>query len=300
MYVNLCQPLLLALGGAAHCFGSVRAKLVPSLAMMAPLTKDLVAAIEGLARDRGIEPVVFAPGDRIPHTGRSRVTEAVQPPQPAASSANSPGCCSRLCRWSSKTPLLTPRRCTRPLRAATARSVASARVTRSPHEVDEIVDVRLSFRVRCQADCQGKVVTRSRGGGFFPLGRLGAGGWAAAVSRGGLQLAGGRLGLPGAVLAQEGVEQAGEPAHDSDEGDLVLLAGGGEALVAGLGGRFAADRGQGGHVEQLAGLGAAAADAAATAVLSGVAVEGGDAEERSGLAAAEGAELGHGSAAAGR
>ena len=143
------------------------------------------------------------------------------------------------------------------------------------------------------------MVTRSLGGGFCPLGRLGAGGWSAAVSRGGLQLAGGRLGLPSVVLAQEGVEQAGEPAHDSDEGDLVLLAGGGEAFVAGLGGRFAADRGQGGHVEQLAGLGAAAADAAATAVLSGVAVEGGDAEQRSGLAPAEGAELGHGSAEAG-
>ncbi len=118
-------------------------------------------------------------------------------------------------------------------------------------------------------------------------------GWSAAVSRGGLQFAGGRRGLPEAVLAQEGVEQAGESAHDGNEGDLVRLAGGGEALVAVLGGRFPADRGQGCHVEQMARLGAAAA------VLSGVAVEGGEAEQGGGLAAAKGAELGHVSAEAG-
>ena len=41
-----------------------------------------------------------------------------------------------------------------------------------------------------------------------------------------IQLAGGRLGLPGAVLAQEGVEQAGEPAHDSDGATLCCLPGG--------------------------------------------------------------------------
>ena len=124
-------------------------------------------------------------------------------------------------------------------------------------------------------------------------------GWSAAVSRGGLQFAGGRGGLPEAVLAQEGVEQAGESAHDGNEGDLVRLAAGDEALVAGLGGRFPAHRGQGCHVEQMARLGAAAADGAVAAVLSGVAVEGGEAEQGGGLAAAKGAELGHVSAEAG-
>ena len=142
-------------------------------------------------------------------------------------------------------------------------------------------------------------MTRGDGGAFFPQSRLLVWGWSAAVSRGGLQCAGGRLGLPEAVLAQEGVEHADEPAHDGEEGDLVRLAGGGEALVAGLGGRFPADRGQGCHVEQMARLGAAAADGAAAAVLSGVAVEGGETEEGGGLAAAEGTEFGHVSAEAG-
>ena len=71
------------------------------------------------------------------------------------------------------------------------------------------------------------------------------------------------------------------------------LAVGGEALVAGLGGRLATDRGQGRHVEQMAGLGPAATDGAGAAVLAGVAVKGGEAQQRGGLTAAQGAEFGH-------
>ncbi len=119
------------------------------------------------------------------------------------------------------------------------------------------------------------------------------------VSRGGLQFAVGRLGQPEAVCAEEGVEQAGKLAHDSDESNFVRFAVGGEALVAGLGGRLVANRGHGGHVEQVAGLGAATTDGAAAAVLAGVAVEGGEAEEGGGLAAAEAAEFGHGGAEGG-
>ena len=130
-------------------------------------------------------------------------------------------------------------------------------------------------------------------GAFFPQCRLWVGGMSAAVSRGGLQCSGWRGGLPEAVFAEEGVEQAGEAAHDGDERDLVRLAVGGEALVAGLGGRLEAAGGQGGHVEQVARLGAAAADGAAAAVLAGIAVEGGEAEQGGGLAAAEGSEFGH-------
>ena len=118
-------------------------------------------------------------------------------------------------------------------------------------------------------------------------------------SCGGPQCAGGRLGLPEAILAEQGVEQADELAHDGDEGDLVRLAAGEESFVEGLGRGFATDRGQGRHVEQVARLGAAAADGAAAAVLAGVAVEGSEAEQGSGLAAAEGAELGHVGAEAG-
>ena len=118
-------------------------------------------------------------------------------------------------------------------------------------------------------------------------------------SCGGLQCAGGRLGLPETILAEQGVEQADELAHDGDEGDLGRLAAGEESFVEGLGRGFATDCGQGRHGEQVARLGAAAADGAAAAVLAGVAVEGSEAEEGSGLAAAEGAELGHVGAEAG-
>ena len=109
----------------------------------------------------------------------------------------------------------------------------------------------------------------------------------------------GRLGLPEAVWAQEGVEQAGEPAHDGDDDHFVGLALGGEALVAGSGGWLAANRGLGGHAGEMAGLGPSAADGAADGLLAGVAVEGGEAEQGGDLAAAEGAELGHGGAEAG-
>ena len=118
-------------------------------------------------------------------------------------------------------------------------------------------------------------------------------------SCGGLQFVGGRLGLPEAILAEQGVEQADKLAHDGDEGDLGRLAAGEESFVEGLGRGFATDRGQGRHVEQVARLGAAAADGATAAVLAGVAVEGSEAEQGSGLAAAEGAELGHVGAEAG-
>ena len=131
-------------------------------------------------------------------------------------------------------------------------------------------------------------------------------GWGGAVgsspsvcSCGGLEFAGGRLGLPEAILAEQSVEQADELTHDGDEGDLVRLAAGREAFVAGLGGGFAADRRHRGHVEQAAGMCAAATDGASAAMLSGVAVEGGEAEQRGGLAAAEAAEFGHVGAEAG-
>ena len=74
-------------------------------------------------------------------------------------------------------------------------------------------------------------------------------------SCGGLQFVGGRLGLPEAILAEQGVERADELAHDGDEGDLGRLAAGEESLVEGLGRGFATDRGQGRHVEQGPGRG---------------------------------------------
>ena len=150
-----------------------------------------------------------------------------------------------------------------------------------------------SFRVFCQADGRRKVVTSGAGGMFLRRCPLLVDGSSAGGSCSSLQLSGWRPGLPQAVFAEEGVEQADEPAHDGDEGDFVGLAVGGEALVAELGGRLATDRGQGRHVEQMAGLGPAATDGAGAAVLAGVAVEGGEAQQRGGLTAAQGAEFGH-------
>ena len=98
---------------------------------------------------------------------------------------------------------------------------------------------------------------------FFPQCRLLVWGLSAAVSPRGLDMWDGRLGLPKAACAEERVEQAGEPAHDGDEGDLVRLAVGGQGFVTGIGGRFPADHGRSCHVEQLE-------------ELAGVAVEGGE------------------------
>ena len=42
------------------------------------------------------------------------------------------------------------------------------------------------------------------------------------------------LGLPASAVAQHGVKRGDHLAHDGDKDDLGLLAGGGEALRAGL------------------------------------------------------------------
>ena len=47
-------------------------------------------------------------------------------------------------------------------------------------------------------------------------------------------LSNGGFGLPFAVSAEHGVDERDELAHDSDHGDLVLLAIGAQALEAGL------------------------------------------------------------------
>ena len=69
------------------------------------------------------------------------------------------------------------------------------------------------------------------------------------------RLAGGRLRLPRAVVPQQGVDEGEQRAHDGDGGDLVLAALGGQASVEGLAGGMAADRGDSGHVQQLARMG---------------------------------------------
>lgn len=64
LYLNLYQPLLQTPGGAAHFFRNIRGNPVPSPALMAPITRDFVAAIEAFARDGGIDLVRFEKGER--------------------------------------------------------------------------------------------------------------------------------------------------------------------------------------------------------------------------------------------
>ena len=62
--LNLCQPRLQTPGRAAWFFRGVRGNPVPSSALMAPMTRDFVAAIERFAREGGLDLVRFRKGER--------------------------------------------------------------------------------------------------------------------------------------------------------------------------------------------------------------------------------------------
>ena len=64
LYLNLCQPRLQTPGGAAWFFRGVRGNPVPSSALMAPMTRDFVAAIERFAREGSLDLVRFRKGER--------------------------------------------------------------------------------------------------------------------------------------------------------------------------------------------------------------------------------------------
>jgi len=64
LYLNLYQPLLQTPGGAAYFFRNVRGNPVPSPALMAPITRDFVAAIEAFASAGGIDLIRFDKGER--------------------------------------------------------------------------------------------------------------------------------------------------------------------------------------------------------------------------------------------
>ena len=59
LYLNLYQPLLQTPGGAAHFFRTIRGNPVPSPALMAPITRNFVAAIEAFADANGIDLIRF-------------------------------------------------------------------------------------------------------------------------------------------------------------------------------------------------------------------------------------------------
>ena len=160
---------------------------------------------------------------------------------------------------------------------------------------------RPSFRVFCQAENLGNWVFSVGFRDPWPP-HCGEQGTTGARGESCEHLPGGRLRLPQAVVAQQGVSQHHELAHDGHERHLVLLGlDRGEPVVEGLAGGVAADRGGGGHEQHVAGMLPTAVDAAAAAAAAGVRGEGSEADQGGGLAAVERAQLGHvGTQAGGR
>src|SRR5690242_20613362 len=101
----------------------------------------------------------------------------------------------------------------------------------------------------------------------------------------------GRLELPGGAVAEHCVEHGDHLAHDGDDDDLGLFAGGGETIAEGLEGWVIAAGAEGGHVEDVADRPAASVDAAAAFELAAVAVIRGETDEGGDLLAAHVAEL---------
>ena len=64
LYLNGYVPMLQTPGGAAHFFRNVRGMPVPSSALMAPMTRTFVAAIERFARTEGVDLITFVRGER--------------------------------------------------------------------------------------------------------------------------------------------------------------------------------------------------------------------------------------------
>ena len=64
MYLNAYVEVLQTTGGAAWFFRKVRGKPVPSSALMAPMSRNFVAAIERFAERTGVELVAFGRRER--------------------------------------------------------------------------------------------------------------------------------------------------------------------------------------------------------------------------------------------
>ena len=63
-YFNVYQPLLQTSGGIAGFFCCHRREQVASSALMAPMTRAFVTAVERCARDEGVDLVSFRKGER--------------------------------------------------------------------------------------------------------------------------------------------------------------------------------------------------------------------------------------------
>ena len=64
MYLNLYVPLVQSAAGASHFFRTVRGNPVPSSALMAPMTRAFVAAMERYAQSEGVDLIRFRRGER--------------------------------------------------------------------------------------------------------------------------------------------------------------------------------------------------------------------------------------------
>ena len=75
LYVNAYVPLLQNGAGASYLFRENRGNPVPSSALMAPMTRSVVASIERFARDEGLEIVSFPRGERKDGRTRERLRD---------------------------------------------------------------------------------------------------------------------------------------------------------------------------------------------------------------------------------
>ncbi len=64
LYLNVYVPLLQSPAGAAHFFREVRGHPVPSSALMAPMTRHFVGALERYAESEGLDLIRFERGER--------------------------------------------------------------------------------------------------------------------------------------------------------------------------------------------------------------------------------------------
>ncbi len=101
------------------------------------------------------------------------------------------------------------------------------------------------------------------------------------------------LSYPWLASCEDEVGGLDELSHDGHEDELLWLSMFEEALGEDLEGRAASAGCESGEVDQAPWPASAAADEALTFPLTGVAIEGGDAEQAGGLAPVHRAQLGH-------
>src|SRR5918995_4851612 len=99
------------------------------------------------------------------------------------------------------------------------------------------------------------------------------------------------LGLPASAVAEHGVQRSDHLAHDGDDDDLGLLAGGGESLVEYFEGGVVTAGAEGSHVEDVSDPHASAVDAAVSPQLAAVEIVGRETDQGGDLLAAHAAEL---------